>query len=121
MKRALLVDDHDLFRQVLGVVLEEHTDLKENFQAGSLGEARLILADLHSRVDLAVIDLDLPGEDPTELIQDLHELEVPVLAFTADRSFERRDQALQAGACEILTTATPAEQIIETAARLVSG
>ncbi len=39
MKRGLLVDDHSWFRQTLTLVLEQHTDLKVNVQAGSLAEA----------------------------------------------------------------------------------
>ncbi len=81
MKRLLLVDDHNLFRQVLALILEQHTDLKENVQAGSLAEAHQLLEDLDRQVDLAVVDLDLPEGDVTELIEDLREFDVPVLAL----------------------------------------
>ena len=106
MKRLLLVTWHNLFRQPLAVMLEQHTDLKAILQAGSPGEARRVLAELGSRVDLAVIDLDLP---------------VPVLALTANRSLEWRARALRAGASEVLTMETSSEKIIDTAKRLVSG
>jgi len=122
MKRVLLVDDHNLFRQVLALTLEQHTDLKDNFQAGSLGEARQLLDELDGEVDLAVVDLDLPeGEATTELIEDLRELEVPVLAFSASSSLGRRASALRAGANEVLSPATSGERIIDTAERLVGG
>ena len=42
-KRVLLVDDHDLFRQVLAVVLERHADLDENLQADSVADAYAIV------------------------------------------------------------------------------
>ena len=42
MKRALLVEDHAVFRQALAAVLEEHTSLKKTVQAGSLPEVRRI-------------------------------------------------------------------------------
>jgi hypothetical protein len=58
MKTILLVDDHNLFRQVLAVVLKHRTVFKENIQAGSLAEARQILADRDVRFDLAIVDLD---------------------------------------------------------------
>ena len=121
MKRVLLVDDHTLFRQVLAVILEEHTDLKENVQAGSLGEARRVLAELDAKVDLAIIDLNLPKGGATELIEHLSAEDVPVLALTADPSLEWRARVLRAGASEVLTMVSSSEQIIDTAKRLVSG
>jgi DNA-binding NarL/FixJ family response regulator len=121
MKRGLLVEDHDLFRQVLAVILQQHTDLKENLQATSLAEAHQFLDGPDRQVDLAVVDLDLPEGDPTELIEDLRELDVPVLAFTSSLSLERRASALQAGADEVLSTATSGEKILDAAKRLISG
>lgn len=121
MRRVLLVDSQNLFRQVLAVFLEQHTNLKESVQAASLGEAHQTLADLGSRVDLAVVNLDLSEEDATELIEHLRAEDVPVLALTADRSLEWRARALRAGASEVLTMETSSEQIIDTAKRLVSG
>jgi DNA-binding NarL/FixJ family response regulator len=120
MKRALLVDDHDLFRKTLVVVLEQHTTLTENVQAGSLTEAHRILDDLDREVDLAVVDLDLPEGDATALIEDLRELDVPVLALTSSLSSERRAQASRAGAGEVLSTATAGEKIIAVAKRLLN-
>ena len=103
MKRVLVVDGHNVFRQALAVDLEQHTDLKAILQAGSPGEARRVLAELGSRVDLAVIDLDLPEGGATELIEHLRAEDVPVLALTANRSLEWRARALRAGASEVLT------------------
>ena len=59
MKRVLIVDDHDLFREVLATVLQQNTHLKENVQAESLAEARQLLRDLDGNVDLAIADADL--------------------------------------------------------------
>ncbi len=118
MKRGLLVEDHHLFRQGLAIILQQHTDLKENFQADSLAQAREVLDNLGGEVDLAIVDLDLPEGDPTELIEDLRELDVPVLAFTSSLSLERRASALQAGADEVLSTAASGEEVIDTVKRL---
>jgi DNA-binding NarL/FixJ family response regulator len=119
MKRGLLVDDHDLFRQVLAVTLRLHTDLKENLQAGTLDQAREVLDALGGEVDLALVDLDLP--EGTDLIEDLCELDVPVVAFTACRSPQRRARALRAGAKEVLPTATSGEKIVGVVKRLLDG
>jgi DNA-binding NarL/FixJ family response regulator len=123
MKRVLIVDDHDLFRQVLAVVLKQHTALRGSVQVESLAEARRILGGLNGDIDLAIVDLDIPDGEGTELIKELRaaQPDLPVLAFTVGRSVEVRARALQAGANQVLSTATPGETIIRTAELLVGG
>jgi len=121
VKRALLVEDHCLIREALAVVLEEHTDLKKTVQAGSLLEAQQVLADLDTKVDLAIVDLDLPEGATIDLIEHLRKACIPVMAFTVDQSLDRRTWGLRAGADEVLTLANSGEHFIDTAVRLVSG
>jgi two-component system, NarL family, response regulator DevR len=123
MKRVLIVDNHDLFRQVLAVVLGQYTDLKESLQAHSLSEARRILGGLDGRIDLAIIDLDISDGSGTELVKELRDAQpdVPVLAITVGRSLQLRAQALQAGADQVLSTAAPGEKIVRAAELLVGG
>lgn len=119
-KRVLLVDDHDLFRQVLAVVLEHHAGFGESAQAGSTAEARRALLDgSQVEADLAFVDLDLPDTaDAAALIGELRGVGVPVVAMTASRDQERHARALEAGACEVLTTAATSEEIVGAARRL---
>ena len=96
MKRVLIVDDHDLFRQVLAVVLKQYTDLRDSVQVESLAEARRVWGGLDGDIDLAIVDLDIPDGDGTELIKELRaaQPDLPVLAFTVGRSVEVRARAL---------------------------
>jgi DNA-binding NarL/FixJ family response regulator len=121
MKRVLIVDDHDLFRQVLAVVLGQYTDLKESLQAHSLSEARRVLDDLDGRIDLAIVDLDIPDGSATEFIKELRDAQpdLSVLAITVGRSSQLRARALRAGAAEVLTIAASSKQIVDVAKRLV--
>jgi CheY-like chemotaxis protein len=123
VKRALLVENHRLFREALAAMLEEHTDLKKIVQTGSLAEARRVWERLSDEIHLVIVDLDLTNGDEMSLIDNLREAEpdVPVLAFTNARSLEQRARALRAGADEVLTMETSSEQIIDTAERLLSG
>ncbi|MDQ3704143.1 MAG: response regulator, partial [Chloroflexota bacterium] len=81
MKRVLIVDDHDLFREVLATVLQQDTHLK-NVQAESLAEARELLRGLGGNIDLAIVDADLPNGEGAQMIRELREDDVPVLALT---------------------------------------
>jgi DNA-binding NarL/FixJ family response regulator len=121
MKRVMLVDDHGLFREALATVLRHGTDLQENIQAGSLAEAHRVLVDLDVKVDLAIVDIDLPNGDGADLIKELREVDVPVLALILGHSLQGRARAVQAGAEEILGTAASGEEIVQAAERLVGG
>ncbi len=119
MTRVLLADDHRLFREVLATVLQQNTNLKENVQAESLADARRLLRGLNTNIDLAIVDVDLPNGDGAEMIKELREVDVPVLALTLGQSLQGRARAVQAGAAEVFSTAAPGEEIVRAAKRLV--
>ena len=123
MKRALLVEDHHLFREVLAVVLEQETDLEGTVQVESLAEARRVFVDLSGEIDLLIVDLDLPAGDAIGLIENIREAgtDLPVLALTTSRSLERRALVLRAGASEVLSTASASDKIVSTVHRLVGA
>jgi DNA-binding NarL/FixJ family response regulator len=121
MKRVLLVEKDNLFRQVLALVLKWNTDLKESVEATSLAEARWILGNSNHKPDLAVINLDLANGDVFELISGLRTRApaVPVLAITLRPDAQRRERALRAGAKEVLTMSASPKEIVGAAKRLV--
>jgi DNA-binding NarL/FixJ family response regulator len=120
VKRVLLIEDHALFRQGLAILLNWRLGLK-SIEAGSLAEGHRVLGAAKGMADFAIIELDLPDGDGSELIERLHQIEpdVPILAFTADRSLVRHARALEAGADEVLAKRAPVEQIIGAAEQLV--
>ena len=63
MKWVLFVDDDNLFRQVLALVLKSNTALKDIVEANSLAGARRVLGNSNHKPDLAIVDLDLGKED----------------------------------------------------------
>lgn len=119
MTRVLLADDHYLFREVLATVLQRDTNLKENVQAESLAEVRQLLRDLNGKIDLAIVDVDLPNGEGAEMIKELRAVDVPVLALSLGQSVQGRDRAVRAGAAEVLGTTASGEEIVRMAKRLV--
>jgi DNA-binding NarL/FixJ family response regulator len=119
--RALLVDDHDLFRYALDVMLTRRAGFSENVQAGSLVEARQALMAQRNRLDCAVIDLDLCGGLGIELITELRGVypDLPILALTTSPKPGWLSEASKAGANEVLTTAVSSDEIIKAVRRLV--
>ena len=121
MKRVLLVDKNNVYRQVLALVLKWNTELKESAEADSLTQACRLLGSSKSKPDLAIVNLDTAYAEGFELMKELRMSapEVPVLAITLRRDVERRDRALRAGAEEVLTMAASPKKIVDAAKRLV--
>ena len=105
MKPALLVNKHNVLRQVL--VFKWNTDLKESAEADSLAEAHRVLGNSNRKRDLATVNLEPANADGLELMKELRMTapDVPVLAITMKRDVDRRDRALWAG--EVLIMAAP--------------
>jgi DNA-binding NarL/FixJ family response regulator len=118
VKRVLLIEDHALFRQGLALLLNRELGL-ESIDAGSLAEGHQVLGAAKGMADLAIIELDLPDGDGSELIERLHQSEpdVPIVAFTADRSLARHARALEAD--EVLAKSAYVEQIMGAVEQLV--
>ena len=120
VKQVLLIEDEASFRKALAILLNWRLGLK-SIEAGSLAEGHRVLGAAKGMADLAIIELDLPDGDGSELIERLHQTEpdVPIVAFTADRSLARYALALEVGANEVLAKSAHVEQIIGAAVQLV--
>ena len=122
MERVLLIEGHTLFRQGLALLLRRQLGL-ESVEAGSLAEGRRVLTDLEGMTDLAIIALDLPDGDGSELIEQLQNSKpgVPVLALTANQSLVQSVGVQEAGADTVLALKLPVEQVISTVEQILRG
>jgi DNA-binding NarL/FixJ family response regulator len=116
---VLLVEDHATFREPLAFMLNREPEFEVVAQAGSLAEARGML----EGVDLAVVDLDLPDGNGTELIGELRALNPRgmVLVLTASAERDAYARAVEAGAAGVLNKSTSIRNVIQAARRLVAG
>jgi two-component system nitrate/nitrite response regulator NarL len=119
MNSVLLVDDHATFREPLAFMFEREPDFEVVAEAGTLGEAHSVL----EGVDLAVVDLDLPDGDGTELIGELRAANPRgmVLVLTASSEREAHARAVEAGAAGVLHKSARIRDVIDAARRLVAG
>ena len=96
--RILIVDDHELVRLGLRILLEDQPELQVVAEAGSFDEA-LCEAERH-RPHVAVLDINLPGRSGLEVCREMRrrfpETRVVMLTSYADDAFVV--QALRAGA-----------------------
>lgn len=119
MSRVLLVDDHATFREPLAFMFDREPEFEVVAQAGSVGEASQMLED----VDLAIVDLDLPDGDGTQLIGQLRAANPHgmVLVLTASVEREAYARAVEAGAAGVLHKSVRIKDVVGASKRLLAG
>lgn len=114
MRCAMLLEEHDVFRQALAFLLAQDPDIEMVAEASTLEEGRAIVLKDPAAVDVVVTELLLPDGDGTEFLRDLREAEagIRVLVLTVVRDRDSHELALERGATEVLTKDTPVERIV---------
>ena len=108
-----------LLRQTFALVLERWTGLR-TVPVEALDGERGLLADPDSDVALAVVSVDTANGPDTGLIEHLHGLGLPVLAFGLEGSKDHLANALEAGADETISLGAPVSQFVSKATQLAS-
>jgi DNA-binding NarL/FixJ family response regulator len=114
---VLFVSDVALLRQTFALVLERRTGLR-TVQVASLDGKRGLLADLDGDIALAVVSVDTADGPDTGLIEHLHGLGLPVLAFGLEGSTDHLASALEAGADDAISLGVPVSQFVGKATQL---
>jgi two-component system nitrate/nitrite response regulator NarL len=115
--RVMLVEDHIAFRQSLAFLLSREPDLEVVAQAGSLAQARQML---DIPLEVAVLDLNLPDGDGSDLIGELHRAnaDISVLVLSVTIRPGRLEEVLKAGADAVLHKVASPATIVEEVRRL---
>lgn len=119
--RVMLVDDQDLIRRSLGILLSQEPLLEVVGEAASGDEAlRLVLS---CQPNVALIDAQMPGMDGVQLIEVLRSRapEVAVLMLTTFDTDAYLFGALRAGARGFLLKDTTPEDLVRAIVRVASG
>jgi DNA-binding NarL/FixJ family response regulator len=96
--RVLIVDDHPLFCEGLGRMIDRHPSLKVCGQAPDAASAMRAVAEL--KPDLVLVDLSLEGSNGIDLIKSLKakDEEIPILVVSMHDESLYAERALRAGA-----------------------
>lgn len=110
--RVFVVDDHEIVRLGVRVLLSVHDDLELVGEASSGEEA--IRSCAESRPHVVLMDLTLPGMGGVAATRALRELcpNAAVLAMSGQMGTEAASEAMQAGAVGYLFKAISGEQLI---------
>ena len=119
--RIALIDDHPLFRQGLAVALRGEPDLEVVGDAGTATEA--IELARRCELDLAVVDILMPGTSGISLTTELFELQptCKVLALSAIDDPGIVADMLRARACGFASKTQPVTEIIDAIRQVLGG
>ena len=114
--RILVVAPHNAFRQALAMRLDQEEDLEVAWQAGSITDTR----DVHlDGIDVALVDPLLSDGDGLQLIREVSVANPNARALVLSHKLDEAlyQQALGAGAVEVLATNTGLEEVIDAVRR----
>ncbi len=119
--RLLIVDDHVLFRESLGRLLETASGLRVVSQATTVGEALDVLA--REEVDVVLLDYDLGAEPGSDLLARLDERHsgARVLMVTAGLSDETMLRVMESGAAGIFLKHSSPDSLVSAIRRVAEG
>jgi DNA-binding NarL/FixJ family response regulator len=111
--RIFIVDDHDVVREGLAVMLATESDFLVAGQAADGDQALAALAG--SEADVILMDLEMPNKDGVETLRAMDEagMTTPVIVFTVFDTDDRIIAAVQAGARGYLLKSAPRQQLFD--------
>jgi DNA-binding NarL/FixJ family response regulator len=122
MRCALLLEDHNAFRESLALLLSHESNIEMVAQASSIEEGSAIVLKELNHIDVVVTELVLADGSAQEFLESLRQADgdVSVLVLTVIRDRDSHDLALKMGAAEVMTKDVPLEQIVATIKKLGS-
>lgn len=119
--RVFIVDDHPLVRESLAALINRQPDMQVSGQAQD--SAGAFTAMLREPVDIAVVDLSLPGESGLELIKKLQAITPPprvVVLSMHDEAFYA-ERALRAGAMGYVMKQQTTDKVVIAIREILAG
>ncbi len=120
--RLLLVDDHALFREGMRLVLQQLPEVTEILEAGSFSEA-LKVAEANPDLDLALLDLNMPGSDGAISIRyfNQHYPHIPVMVVSGEEGRTIMEKVMASGALGFVCKNSSAPVMLSALNLVLSG
>jgi len=119
--RVLVVDDHAVLRQALGIALETEEDIEVVDLAADAPQALSTIRE--NDIDVALVDYVLDGLDGISLARELRARDpsIAVIMLTADDDDRVLVAAMEAGCAGFLTKVQPIDEIVEAVRTAAAG
>lgn len=114
--RILVADNETKVRSALILLLEQQNDMEV---VGEAAETASLLAMIRAaQPDALLIDWELPGQPPAEIVGALHEMVPTLLIVALSGRSEARKSALRAGADGFVSKVEPPDRVLTILNRL---
>ena len=119
--RILIVDDHVIVRQGIAQLVNREPDLDVCVEAGDAESALAVLRE--AAVDLAIVDISLPGTSGIELVKLMRESHpnLPVLVMSMHDEALYSDRAFRAGAKGYVMKQEATEKLLAAIRKILNG
>ena len=120
-QRALLVEDHVVFRECLGVLIHRELGMSICGEADNIQDAMKLI--LKTQPDIAIVDLTLRGSNGLELIKDCRArgLDLKILVLSMHDEDLYAERVLRAGARGYISKTEPSAEVIKAIRRVLKG
>jgi two-component system response regulator NreC len=119
--RIMIVDDHVIVRQGIAQLVNREPDLDVRYEAGDADSAIALLA--VEAVDLAIVDISLPGTSGLELVKMMHTQKpnLPILMMSMHDEALYSDRAFRAGAKGYVMKQEATERLLMAIRKILNG
>lgn len=121
--KILLVDDHILFREGMRYVLQQlHGGVSEIFEAGNFPDG-LKIAGQHPELDLALLDLNMPGSEGSISIKLFHHSypHIPIVVVSGEDNYGVMKKAMDYGAMGFVCKNSPVPVMLDALNLVLAG
>ena len=120
--KILLVDDHALFRDGMRYVLQQLPETVEILEAGNFPDG-LKLATQHPELDLALLDLNMPGSEGPISIRFFHQRypHIPVVVISGEEGRGYMEKVMNYGAMGFVCKSSTASVMLSALNLVLSG
>jgi len=120
--KILLVDDHALFRDGMRYVLQQLPEEVEILEAGNFSDG-LKLAMQHPELDLALLDLNMPGSEGPVSIRFFHQRypHIPVVVVSGEEGRGCMEKVMNYGAMGFISKSSTAAVMLSALNLVLSG
>lgn len=120
--KILLVDDHALFRDGMRYVLQQLPEEVEILEAGNFHDG-LKLAMQHPELDLALLDLNMPGSEGPISIRFFHQRypHIPVVVVSGEEGRDYMEKVMNYGAMGFISKSSTAAVMLSALNLVLSG
>lgn len=122
MYKLLIADDHPLFREAIGRVIQDGFTGAEILETEDL-DTTLALAGEHEDLDLVLLDLNMPGMNGLAGLIELRNAmpTIPVVIISAEEDKQVILQAVTYGAMGFITKSSPREKMTRAIEQILDG